>query len=41
MPIAITASQSLLNEIVKEMEQYRIKAANELNTTQMHLFFTG
>ncbi len=40
MPKALTAYQSLLNEIVKEIEQHHIKAAHELNTTQMHLYFT-
>lgn len=40
MPKALTPYQSLLNEIVKEIEQHRIKAALELNTTQMHLYFT-
>lgn len=39
MSTAISAYQSLLNEIVKEIEQHRIKAAQELNTTQMHLYF--
>jgi len=39
MPKAITPYQSLLREIVKEIEQHQIKAAQELNTTQMHLYF--
>ncbi len=40
MSKAISAYQSLLNEILREIEQHRIKAAHELNTTQMHLYFT-
>lgn len=36
----ITAYQALVNEIVKEIEQHRIKAAQELNTTQLQLYFS-
>ncbi len=39
MPKPITPYQSLLNEIVTEIEQHRIKAAQDLNTTQMQLYF--
>jgi hypothetical protein len=34
----ITGYKLLLNAIVQEIEQHRIKAAQELNTTQMHLY---
>jgi hypothetical protein len=33
MPKAITPYQLLLKEIVKEIEQHQIRAAQELNTT--------
>ncbi len=36
----ITGYKLLVNAIVLEIEQHRIKAAQELNTTQMHLYFT-
>jgi len=39
MPKPITPYQSLLNEIITEIEQHRIKAAQDLNTTQMQLYF--
>ncbi len=40
MPNEITPYQLLLEEIVTEIERHRIKAAQELNTTQMQLYFT-
>lgn len=40
MPKEITAYKALLDEIVKEIEQHRLKAAQELNTTQMQLYFS-
>lgn len=40
MPVTTSAYLSLLNEILKEIERHRIKAAHELNTTQMQLYFT-
>ncbi len=40
MQPSISAYQSFLNEILKEIEQHRIRAANELNSTQMHLYYT-
>lgn len=40
MQQSISAYQSFLNDILKEIEQHRIRAATELNSTQMHLYFT-
>lgn len=40
MPNQIAAYKALLDEIVKEIDQHRIKAAHELNTTQMQLYFS-
>ncbi len=35
----LTAYETLLDEIVREIEQHRIKAARGLNATQMQLYF--
>ena len=40
MQQSISTYQSFLNDILKEIEQHRIRAASELNSTQMHLYFT-
>ncbi|MEJ7739339.1 MAG: DUF1016 N-terminal domain-containing protein [Chitinophagaceae bacterium] len=40
MPKEITAYKALLDEIVQEIGRHRIKAAHELNTTQMQLYFS-
>ncbi len=36
----LTAYKALLDEIVSEIEHYRIKAARGLNATQMQLYFS-
>ncbi len=36
----LTAYKALLDEIVREIEQHRIKAARGLNATQMQLYFS-
>ncbi|MEO7801736.1 MAG: PDDEXK nuclease domain-containing protein [Ginsengibacter sp.] len=39
MQPSTSAYQSFLDQILEEIEQHRVRAANELNRTQMHLYF--